>query len=276
MGQKVHPLGFRLSISQDHQSQWYANTTDYSTYVLEDIYIRQRLLQKFSDAGIIKIQIERKVDLIKISMIATQPRAFSSFSLLQSVNTSKQISSKVDKNGIENKLTKADSGNFTKNRSFDKETNPLNLLRDDLTQAIVAYRKKSLAFKKPRTLRNTLFFGQPEIEIYIEKLTAPFTSAVFVADAISLEIEKRIPFRRAMKYAIQRAQKAGVQGIKVQISGRLNGAEIARSEWVRKGRIPLHTLRAKIDYTCQTAKTIYGIIGIKVWVFEGMSETLTP
>ena len=124
--------------------------------------------------------------------------------------------------------------------------------------------KKAFAFKKPRTLRNTLFFGQPQVEIYIEKLTTPFTSAPFIADTISLEIEKRIPFRRAMKSAIQRAQKAGVQGIKIKISGRLNGAEIARSEWVRKGKIPLHTLRAKIDYTCKTAKTIYGIIGIKV------------
>ena len=249
MGQKVHPLGFRLSISQDHQAQWYANRTDYSTYVLEDIFIRGRLLQ-FSDAGIVKIQIERKVDIIKISMVAAQPRAFSSFALSNTLKSSSNKNLAIQKN--------------------KQDTNPLNLLRNHLTQAIIAYRKKALAFKKPRTLQNTLFFGQPEVEIYVEKLTTPFTSAIFIADSISLEIEKRVPFRRAMKYAIQRAQKAGVQGIKVQISGRLNGAEIARSEWVRKGRIPLHTLRAKIDYTCQTAKTIYGIIGIKVWVFQGM------
>lgn len=272
MGQKVHPLGFRLSISQDHQSQWYAKTSDYSTYVLEDIFIRERLYKKFSDAGIVQIQIERKVDLIKISMVAAQPRAFSSFSLLQKSSTFSSKDPALSKNDF-NQIDTQKKQNPSLN--IDK-TNPLNLLRDHLTQAIIAYRKKALSFQKPRTLRNTLFFGQPEIEIYIEKLKNPFTSAIFIADSISLEIEKRIPFRRAMKYAVQRAQKAGVQGIKVQISGRLNGAEIARSEWVRKGRVPLHTLRADIDYTCQTAKTIYGIIGIKVWVFKGMVDTLTP
>lgn len=268
MGQKVHPLGFRLAITQDHQSHWYANTNHYSTYVLEDLFIRQRLHNKFSDAGIVKIQIERKVDLIKISILATQPRAFSSFSLVQK---------HVDQVGQNKKSNETESATLMNSKSLgslggpDGQRNPLNVLRDDLTSAVVAFRKKNVTLKKPRTLRQTLFFGRPEIEIYIEKLNEPFTSATFIADAIALEIEKRVPFRRAMKFAIQRAQRAGIPGIKIQISGRLNGAEIARSEWVRKGRIPLHTLRAKIDYTCQTAQTIYGIIGIKVWVFQGMN-----
>ncbi len=253
MGQKVHPLGFRLSISQDHQAQWYANANNYSIYVLEDIFIRQRLLQKFSDAGIVKISIERRVDLIRIFIIAAQPRAFSALSL-------------TNKTGLATKNIVLDS------KQQVTPVNALLALQDDLTRAVITYRKKALAFDKPRTLKNTLFFGRPGIEIYIEKLTSPFTSAVFIADAISLDIEKRIPFRRAMKFAMQRAQKAGVLGIKVQISGRLNGAEIARSETLRKGRIPLHTVQAKIDYSCQRAQTIYGIIGIKVWVFQGMAD----
>ena len=271
MGQKIHPIGFRLSISQEHQSQWYANANDYSTYALEDNFIRQRLQQKFSDAGIVKIQIERKIDLIKISMVATQPRAFSTFSLLQE-KTSK---TKLDKDlAVQNNSSQTNDSFMNQKQTKsalirEQQTNPLSLLREDLTSAIVAYRKKNLKFQKPRSLRNTLFFGRPEIEIYIEKLTQPFTSAVFIGDSIALEIEKRSPFRRAMKFAIQRAQKAGVLGIKIKISGRLNGAELARSEWVLKGRVPLQTLRAKIDYTCQTAQTIYGLIGIKVWVFQG-------
>ena len=247
MGQKVHPLGFRLSISQDHQTLWYANTNDYSIYVLEDNFIRQGLLQKFSDANIVKIRIERRYDLIRIFIVAAQPRAFSVLSFTKHANLSQKTIAK-------------------------RKKAPLNALRDDLTQAVIAYRKEVSAFEKERTLKNTLFFGDPEIEIYVDKLTRPFTSAVFIADAISLDIEKRISFRRAMKFAIQRAQRAGVPGIKVQISGRLNGAEIARSETLRKGRIPLHTVQAKIDYSCQTAQTIYGIIGIKVWVFQGMAH----
>ncbi len=188
MGQKVHPLGFRLSISQDHQTQWYANTTDYPIFVLEDIFIRQRLLQKFNDAGIVNIRIERRIDLIRIYIVAAQPRAFFRFSFTKQASLSTKSIGK-------------------------QQIAPLNALRDDLTRRIIAYRKIALAFDTPRTLENKLFFGRPGIEIYIEKLAQPFTSAVFIANSISLEIEKRVSFRRAMKFAIQRAQKADVPGI---------------------------------------------------------------
>ena len=106
------------------------------------------------------------------------------------------------------------------------------------------------------------------ISIGIIKLSDPDTSAACLAESIVEQLEKRIPFRRAMKQAVSRAQNASVKGIKVQISGRLNGAEIARSEWILKGRVPLHTLRAKVQYDSRTARTIYGLLGVKVWVFR--------
>ena len=107
------------------------------------------------------------------------------------------------------------------------------------------------------------------ISIHLTKLNNPNSSAAFLGDFIVEQLEKRIPFRRVLKQAVQRAQRVPVKGIKVQVSGRLNGAEIARSEWVRKGQVPLHTLRAKMEYDSRTAKTIYGLLGIKVWIFQG-------
>lgn len=109
----------------------------------------------------------------------------------------------------------------------------------------------------------------PQIAIHVKKLSNPDLEAGFIADFLVEQMEKRIPFRRAIKQAIQRVQRVRVKGIKIQVSGRLNGAEIARSEWIREGRVPLQTLKANLDYSYRTAKTIYGIIGIKVWIFKG-------
>ena len=142
----------------------------------------------------------------------------------------------------------------------------LEELRKDLEIELQKFRKKNYYY-----YRNTFpaGFEKPQIAIHVTKLSNPDTEAAFVADFLVEQIQKRIPFRRAMKQALQRVQRARVKGIKIQISGRLNGAEIARSEWIRDGRVPLQTLRASIDYSYQTAKTIYGIIGIKVWIFQG-------
>lgn len=108
-----------------------------------------------------------------------------------------------------------------------------------------------------------------EIRINILEIERPDTEATLLAHFLAEQLEKRVAFRRAVRQTIQRAQKANIKGIKIQVSGRLNGAEIARSEWVREGRVPLQTLRADIDYSYQTAQTIYGILGVKVWLFKG-------
>lgn len=142
----------------------------------------------------------------------------------------------------------------------------LEELRKDLEKQLKKFRKNNFYFYK-----NTFpeGFEKPQIALHVTKLSQPDIEAAFVADFLVEQLQKRIPFRRAMKQALQRVQRARVKGIKIQISGRLNGAEIARSEWIRDGRVPLQTLRANIDYSYQTAKTIYGIIGIKVWIFQG-------
>jgi small subunit ribosomal protein S3 len=119
-------------------------------------------------------------------------------------------------------------------------------------------------------LRNALqkMMGVP-VHLNIEEVRKPEVDAKIIADSIAQQLEKRVMFRRAMKRAMQNAMRLGAQGIKIMSSGRLNGAEIARTEWYREGRVPLHTLRADIDYGVGEAKTTYGVIGIKVWVFKG-------
>lgn len=144
----------------------------------------------------------------------------------------------------------------------------LEEVRKDLEKKLKKFRKKNFYFY-PNPFPAGL--EKPEIALHVTKLANPDMEAGFVADFLVEQLQKRIPFRRAMKQALQRVQRARVRGIKIQISGRLNGAEIARSEWIRDGRVPLQTLRANIDYSYQTAKTIYGIIGIKVWIFQGES-----
>lgn len=230
MGQKIHPLGFRLNITQNYRSHWFAKAKKYPQLVLEDQFLRQILSTRFSDAGISTIEIKRKLDDIQIEISAARPG----------------IIVGRDKNGLE-------------------------LLRKDLT----------LRIKKNRAQKNNLAVSSNhykqadnqnkqsvQLSIHVTKLANPNAEASFIADFLVEQLEKRVPFRKALRQAIQRSQRAQVKGIKIQISGRLNGAEIARTEWTRKGRVPLQTLRADIDYSYQTAKTIYGLLGIKIWVFK--------
>jgi small subunit ribosomal protein S3 len=147
-----------------------------------------------------------------------------------------------------------------------RDGNRLDELRKKLETKLKKFRKQNFYFYTSNFPEE---FEKPQIGILVTKLANPDIEAAFVADFLVEQIQKRIPFRRAMKQALQRVQRAKVKGIKIQVSGRLNGAEIARSEWIRDGRVPLQTLRANIDYSYQTAKTIYGIIGIKVWIFQG-------
>ncbi len=230
MGQKIHPLGFRLNITQNYRSHWFAKTNQYPQLVFEDQFLRQSLSERFSDAGISTIEIQRKLDQIKIEISAARPG----------------IIVGRDKNGLE-------------------------LLRKDLTNKI----KKNRAQKNYLTVSSNNYKKTEnqnkqsvQLSIHITKLANPNAEASFIADFLVEQLEKRIAFRRALRQAIQRSQRARVKGIKIQISGRLNGAEIARTEWTREGRVPLQTLRADIDYSYKTAKTIYGLLGIKIWVFK--------
>ena len=235
MGQKIHPLGFRLGITKKHRSQWFAKTAQYPQLVLEDNFIRQILFEKFIDAGITHIEIQRKLDQIKIEIRAARPGIL------------------VGRDGVN-----------------------LEILRKLLEQKLSTYRLKNISSSKLSTLflsKSNNIKKSIQVAIHVTKLANPDSEAAFIADFLVEQLEKRVAFRRAVRQAVQRAQRAGVSGIKIQISGRLNGAEIARSEWVREGRVPLQTLRADINYCYKTAKTIYGLLGIKIWVFKNSSDT---
>lgn len=221
MGQKVHPLGFRLGITRPHYSQWFAKPKEYPELLIEDHFLRQKIVQKFSEAGIVSITIQRKVDQVQIEICAARPRVIVTFGG-QNLDRLKQFL--------------------------------LNNLRTRLNNTGGGPTKPNI-----------------KLAISIVKLANPNTSAGFLSDFLVEQLEKRIPFRRAMKSAVQRAQRAQIKGIKIQVSGRLNGAEIARSEWLRKGQVPLQTLRANVDYSFRTANTIYGLLGIKIWTFQGSS-----
>lgn len=209
MGQKIHPIGFRLGITQEHLSRWYADPKRYPELLQEDHKIRQYVRKTLDNAGIAKIRIERKADQIDLEIHTARPGVV------------------VGRSG---------SG--------------IETLRNGLL--------KELGSNSNRQVR-----------INVVEVTRVDADATLVAEYIAQQLERRVSFRRVVRQALQKAQRAEVQGIKIQVSGRLNGAEIARSEWTREGRVPLHTLRADIDYSYRTASTIYGILGIKVWIFKG-------
>jgi small subunit ribosomal protein S3 len=230
MGQKVHPLGFRLGVTRPHYSQWFAKPNEYPELLIEDHVLRQKIVQKFSEAGIVSITIQRKVDQVQIEICAARPRVIVTFGG-QNLDRLKQFL--------------------------------LNNLRTQLN--------KNFSHSLVGGGHGTPTRPNIKLAISIIKLANPNTSAGFLSDFLVEQLEKRIPFRRAMKSAVQRAQRAQIKGIKIQVSGRLNGAEIARSEWLRKGQVPLQTLRANVDYSFRTANTIYGLLGIKIWTFQGSS-----
>jgi small subunit ribosomal protein S3 len=215
MGQKIHPLGFRLGITQKHRSQWFAKTQNYPRLLLEDLFLRETILKRFNNAGISTIEIQRKLDQIQIEIRTSQPKRI--------IGRGKVIMTK---------------------------------LRDDLEKEL---RISRIRQEKPPA----------KIGMYVTTISKPFSEAALIGEFLVEQLEKRVAFRQALRKALKQVKKAGIKGIKIQISGRLNGAEIARTEWVRQGRVPLQTLRADINYSYRTAKTIYGILGIKVWTFNG-------
>ena len=213
MGQKTHPLGFRLGVIQEHKSTWYANLNQYANVLEEDNKIRTYISTIAKINNIASVQIYRN-----------------------SLNDQIQLNIKTGKPGI----LVGDLGNG---------------LQELLTDI-----KKLLPSNRQVTIK---VFEIKNVDL----------DAKLLGELIAEQLEKRVAFKRAMRDALQRAQKQNVNGIKIQVSGRLNGAEMARSEWVREGRVPLQTLRADIDYATTEANTIYGVLGIKIWLFK--SEILS-
>ena len=205
MGQKINPTGFRLAVSRNWASRWYASNRDFAGMLAEDIKVREYLKTKLKNAAVSRVLIERPAKNARITIFSARPGVV------------------IGKKGEDIENLKAELG-------------------------------KRL--------------GVP-VAVNIEEVRKPEIDAQLIADSITQQLEKRIMFRRAMKRAMQNAMRLGAQGIKIMSSGRLNGIEIARCEWYREGRVPLHTLRADIDYGTSEAKTTYGVIGVKVWVYKG-------
>ena len=204
MGQKVNPTGFRIGVTEDWRSRWYADK-NYATNLAHDLEIREFLNKQLSRAAVSKVEIERAGDKIKVIVTTARPGVV------------------IGKKGAE-----------------------IDALR-----------------KKLEKIAN----GPVNIEVV--EVKRPELDANLIAQSVAEQLEGRVAFRRAMRKAVQSARKSGAKGIRIQCSGRLGGAEMSRREWYREGRVPLHTLRAKIDYGFCTANTTMGAIGIQVWVYHG-------
>ena len=205
MGQKIHPIGFRLAVQRNWTSKWYANSKNFPGMLNEDIKVRAFLKKKLAHAAVSRVVIERPAQTARITIHTARP-------------------------GI----------------VIGKKGEDVDGLRKKLAEKM----------------------GVP-VQINIEEIRKPDLDAKLVAQNVAQQLERRVMFRRAMKRVVQNAMRQGAEGVKVQIGGRLGGAEIARTEWYREGRVPLHTLRADIDYATYEAVTTYGILGVKVWIFKG-------
>jgi small subunit ribosomal protein S3 len=204
LGQKVHPYGFRVGITKDWKSRWYANR-DYAKLLQEDLKIKEFVKSKMFHAGIADVEIERKAKKIIVQVRTSRPALV------------------IGKKGIEIEALKKDLQKLT-----DKE-----------------------------------------IAVTIHEVRRPELSSILVAENVAMQILRRVAYRRALKKAVLNTMKYGAKGIKINVAGRLAGAEIARSEWYREGRVPLHTIRADIDYGFAESKTTYGVVGVKVWIYKG-------
>lgn len=226
MGQKVHPIGFRIGITKEHNSKWYAKSSDYARLMKADDELREKFAKFLNSLSTLKQRKSENLDLSKISICYP--------------STSNQIYLTIY--GVNPAKLKTDLSRTPINIDFS------NFLRTHLSNY--------------------------ELIVHIKRLRHPYTEPGILAQSLTKKLEKRMPFRRAIrsamtdfKEAARRAKlKPREKGIKIQIAGRLNGAEIARSEWVRQGRVPLHTIQADLSYTSQRAQTIYGTLGVKIWV----------
>ena len=206
MGQKVHPISFRIGYTKTWTSLWYASNKDFSRFLHEDIKVRKHVQRTFAQAAISKVEIERASDKIRVNVFTARPGVI------------------IGRKGAD-----------------------IDRLREEL-QGMT---------------------GNKEVHINIREIKNPSIDAQLISENIALQLEKRIAFRRAMKKAMQQAMDSGAKGIKIQTKGRLAGSEIARAEGYHEGTVPLHTLRADIDYGFSESMTTYGKIGVKVLVYKG-------
>lgn len=208
MGNKIHPTGLRLGITQEHRSRWYATNKTYPILLQEDDRIRRFIHKKYGAAGISDVLIARKADQLEVELKTARP-------------------------------------------------------------GVLVGRQGSGIEELRAGIQKTIGDNSRQVRINVVEVERVDADAFLLAEYIAQQLEKRVAFRRTIRMAVQRAQRAGVLGLKIQVGGRLNGAEIARTEWTREGRVPLHTLRAEIDYATKVASTTYGVLGIKVWIFKG-------
>lgn len=206
MGQKTHPIGFRIGIIKNWNSRWFATKRNFSEGIKEDILLRKYLKKRLENANVSKIEIEKTSEVVTLVVHTSMP-----------------------------------------GRIIGKKGKDISELREELKKLI-----------------------NKTVKIKIQEIQNPEINAKLIADNIARQLVQRVSFRRAMKRAITNANRQGAKGIKIACSGRLGGVEIARTEWYREGSVPLHTIRANIDYAQSIAHTISGIIGIKVWTFKDM------
>ena len=255
MGQKTHPKAFRLSITQKHSSNWYSSKAAYPSLLYSDFLIREKLEETFKNfLTISKIEILRggyNNFYTTILITALHPRVNDIFkSLLKDIpdeNKQKHLLNLLQKKNLKN-------NDATKSQQIKE---------------LLCFCLKKGGREAIRQL-NSLFAENFVIKFNFIKNS--FDDATLIAKAIGNLIKKRVPFRRVIKQSIKKAQLAGLTGIKVELSGRLNGVDIARSEWKRIGKIPLHTLDANVEYSARFVNTVYGIIGIKVWVYKNSNN----
>ncbi len=212
MGQKVNPIGLRVSVTKDWLSKWYADKKDYAPLLLQDIKLRNFVKKKLATAAVPKVGIERYANRARITIHTARP-------------------------GI----------------VIGRKGSEIDKLKEELTQ-----------------------LSGRDIYVDIIEIKQPELDAQLVAENVALQLERRISFRRAMKKAVQTSMDFGAEGIKIACGGRLGGSELARRERYRQGKIPLHTLRADIDYGFAEAKTVYGTIGVKVWLCKGERSLREP
>ena len=209
MGQKIHPYGFRLGITTDHVSRWFSDSKQpgqrYADYLAEDIRIREHLTEKLDRAGVLRIEIERTRDRVRVDIHSARPGIV------------------IGRRGAEAERIRGELEKLT---------------------------------------------GK-QIQLNILEVKNPEADAQLIAQGVAEQLAARVAFRRAMRKGLQGALRSGAKGVRIQVSGRLGGAEMSRSEFYREGRVPLHTLRANIDYGFYEAKTTFGRIGVKVWVYKG-------
>jgi small subunit ribosomal protein S3 len=210
MGQKVHPIGFRLGVNvgnrhvKEWQGRWYADK-DYTKFLHEDLQVRQLIMGRLAEAGVSRVDIERSANQMTVTIHAAKPGIV------------------IGKSGV----------------------------------------------KVEELRRNLEALTGKRVRVTIQEIRQPELDAYLVARSVADQLERRVAFRRAMKQAVGRAMRFGAKGVRIQVAGRLGGSEMSRREWEREGRVPLHTLRADIDFGQAEARTTYGVIGVKVWIYRG-------